>query len=484
MERTPMAAHLIDGEWESANDAGYEVVSPNDGALVGRGPMGGARECEAAIQAASKAFRQGAWASSPRLRAQVMLRQADNIEREAAGLADLLARETGKLIGVARAEVAASASEVRYYAGLARAIAGRTFEIEPGVHSNLYREPAGVVGIITPWNAPGILLVRSLAPALAAGCTVVLKPAAQSSLFHTALMRCFSDVPDLPAGVLNSFCEAGSDGAEHLVRSPGVDVVSFTGSSAVGKRIMEAAAGTLKRLNLELGGKAPGIVFEDCDPDRIAPLLAASGMILSGQQCTAMNRVLVHESRFEAVRDALAGALSALKVGPSLEDGVAVGPVIDPRSRDRIRALVAAHARDAVLVGTVPEDTPAGGAFIRPSLLGVTAMESPVVQEEFFGPVMNIEPFSSEEEAVERANGTRYGLSASVWTNDLDRANRVARALRAGTVWLNDHNKLFPEAETGGFRDSGYGRLHGMDGLAEFLSTKHVYHRHGCVGAA
>lgn len=482
MSELPLATNLIDGEWAAAG-AGYDIVSPNDGALVGHGPAGGVEECEAAIEAAAAAFRRGDWAASPRLRAQVMLRQADNIERDAEGLADLLARETGKLLDVARAEVAASASEVRYYAGLTRAIAGRTLEIEPGVHSHLYREAAGVAGIITPWNAPGILLVRSLAPALAAGCTAVLKPAPQSSLFHTRMVRCFADVPDLPAGVVNSFCEIGSAGGEHLVESPKVDVISFTGSSVVGKRIMASAAGTLKRLNLELGGKAPGIVFEDCDPERVAPQLAASGMILSGQQCTAMNRVLVHESRYDALRDALARVLGSLKVGNSLKKGVAVGPVIDLHNRDRILDLVASHADGAALVGVVPDDLPTGGTFVRPSLLAVTDMASAAIQEEFFGPVMNIEPFSTEAEAVERANGTRYGLSASVWTKDLDRAGRVARALRAGTVWLNDHNKLFPEAETGGFRDSGYGRLHGIDGLAEFLSTKHVFHRHGRIAA-
>jgi acyl-CoA reductase-like NAD-dependent aldehyde dehydrogenase len=283
----------------------------------------------------------------------------------------------------------------------------------------------------------------------------------------------------LPQGVLNSLCESGSEASEALVGSPGVDVISFTGSSAVGKRIMAAAAGTLKRLNLELGGKAPGIVFEDCDPEAIAPKLAASGMILSGQQCTAMNRVLVHESRFEAVKKALAAALAAMKVGSSLQGGNAIGPLIDTRNRDRIRDLVAAHADAAVLAGKTPDELPKKGAFVAPSLLGVTELGSAAIQEEFFGPVMNIESFTDEDDAVVRANATRYGLSASVWTHDLDRAHRVARRLRSGTVWLNDHNKLIPEAETGGVRESGYGRLHGMDGMSEFLSSKHVYHRFG-----
>ncbi len=476
------AAHYIDGEWVNAKDrSSFEVFSPNDGALVGIAPAGGAEESNAAIAAAREAFRRSDWAAAPRLRAEVLMRQADNIERDADALSRLLAAETGKLISSARAEVAGSVSELRFYAGLARTVSGRVAEIEPGVHSYLHREAAGVAAIITPWNAPGILLIRSLAPALAAGCTVVLKPAPQSSLFHTAITRCLVDVEALPRGVINSFCEAGSAGSEALVASPDVDVISFTGSSAVGKKIMAAASGTLKRLNLELGGKAAGIVFEDSDPEAVAQSLAAAGMILSGQQCTALNRVLVHESRYEALKKSLSGVLSAMKVGPGTDAQSAMGPLIDQANRDRISRLVEAHSADAVLRGAVPDDVPAGGAYISPSLLSVQDMDSPVVQEEFFGPVMNIEVFTDEEDAVERANGTRYGLAASVWTQDLARAHRVARALRSGTVWFNDHNKLFPEAETGGLRDSGFGRLHGRDGMDEFLYTKHVYHAFGRV---
>ena len=474
------AAHFIAGEWiETGAGPSFEIFSPNHGARVGAAPDGGADECAAAIAAAGEAFRRSDWAAAPRLRAEVLMRQADNIERDADALARLLAAETGKLIASARAEIAGSVSEMRFYAGLARTVSGRVAEIEPGVHSHLHREAAGVAGIITPWNAPAILLIRSLAPALAAGCTVVLKPAPQSSLFHTAITRCLVDVANLPRGVINSFCEAGSAGSQELVVSPDVDVISFTGSSAVGKKIMAAASGTLKRLNLELGGKASGVVFEDCDPETVAPQLAAAGMILSGQQCTAMNRVLVHESRFEELKKALSAALAAMKVGPGTDAQSTMGPLIDRASRDRISGLVETHSADAVLRGGVPADAPDGGAYISPSLLSVRDMASPAVQEEYFGPVMNIEPFTDEAEAIERANGTRYGLAASVWTHDLDRAHRVARALRSGTVWLNDHNKLFPEAETGGIRDSGYGRLHGRDGLDEFLYTKHVYHAFG-----
>jgi acyl-CoA reductase-like NAD-dependent aldehyde dehydrogenase len=240
----------------------------------------------------------------------------------------------------------------------------------------------------------------------------------------------------------------------------------------------------LKRLNLELGGKAPAVVFEDADIPAIASQLAAAGMVLSGQQCTALSRVLVHESRFNEMKKALEGALNAMRVGRSDDESSQIGPLIDMKSRDRVKNLVKEYADYGILVGGIPNGSLAKGAYLSPSLLAVEELDSPVVQEEFFGPVMNLERFRNEEEAVKKANATRYGLSASVWTKDLNRAHRVARALRAGTVWLNDHNKLFPEAETGGVRESGYGRLHGVEGLNEFLYTKHIYQRFGQVRGA
>ena len=478
--KSASGAHWINGEWiVSGGATQFEAISPVDGAVIGSAPEGGRETAEAAIAAARRAYSRSDWAHSPRVRADVLLKQAAAVEAHNTDLSRLLAMETGKLISVARLEIAAAASELRYYAGLARAIGGRMLEVEPGVYSHLVREPAGVVGVITPWNAPAILLVRSLGPALAAGCTVVLKPAPQSALFHTAFVRCLAEVAELPVGVLNSFCEQGSAGGECLVASPDVDVLSFTGSSAVGRRIMMAASGTLKRLNLELGGKAPALVFDDCDIDMIAPQLAAAGMILGGQQCTALSRILVHESCYDALAEALRKALGALPVGRSDDEFSKIGPLIDLRSRDRVHHLVETYAENALLKGGIPRGVPSKGAYLSPSLLAIEDLASPVIQEEIFGPVLTIERFRTEDEAVSKANATRYGLSASVWTHDLDRAYRVSRALRSGTVWLNDHNKLFPEAETGGHRDSGFGRLHGIDGLNEFLSTKHIYHRFG-----
>jgi acyl-CoA reductase-like NAD-dependent aldehyde dehydrogenase len=479
-----VAAHWIGSSWLSAGSTNVsDSVGPADGTLVGKVPHGGRAEAAAAIEAARTAFLETAWSQSPRLRAEVLFESADRIGAKAPMLADLLSRETGKLLKIARLELASTVSELRYYAGLVRAIAGRVIEMEPGIYSLLLREPAGVAGIIVPWNAPGILLVRSLAPALAAGCSVVVKPAFQSSLFHSEIMACLREVKGLPAGIVNSFCEAGSEGARELVRSPDVDVVSFTGSSAVGKAIMADAAPTLKRLNLELGGKAPAILFEDCDLDAIAPRIAAGAMILCGQQCTAINRILVHESRLDEAKAIFANALRAMKVGRIDAEDTQIGPLISAPARERIERLVeeARSLGKVVLHGRRPEGELAAGSFLRPSLLDIEAIDTPFVQEEFFGPVVNVEPFSDEADAVRRANATRYGLSASVWTRDLARAHRVARAVKSGTVWINEHNRLLPEVETGGRGDSGIGRLHGVEGLNEFLETKHVFQNHGSL---
>lgn len=482
--RKPLAAHHWIGGKPVIGAEAAPALNPATGERIGAIALGGAAECEAAIEAAKVAFERSGWVDDIQLRSEALYAAAELISARKEELARLLTAETGRLIHLSRAEIGFAVSETRFYAGLARNIFGRMIEPAPGIYSLLAREPAGVAGLIIPWNAPGILLIRSLAPALAAGCTVVVKSAPQSSLFHAQIMRCFVETGLLPDGVVNSFSEIGSAGAEALVRSPDVDVISFTGSSAVGKKIMAAASSTLKRLNLELGGKAPAIVLEDADIAACARKIAIAGMIRSGQQCTAINRVLVHESIYTRFSEALAAALSGLKVGLPTDETADIGPLIDLRSRDRILGLVAdAKARGkALLAGGIVEGLPAAGAFVAPSLLCEEEPSSPLVQEEFFGPVLNIERFGTDARAVELANCTRYGLSASVWTADFARAHRIARKLRSGTVWINEHNRLFVEVETGGFRESGFGRLHGVEGLSDFLATKHVFQPHGLLG--
>lgn len=477
------ALNLIDGRWQPALEGQWGIrLNPADGQPIGRYAASGLADAQAAVGAARRAFDQPTWAQAPRLRQMVMLRWADRLESQLDPLARLLTLENGKVLAQSRGEIAAAISEIRYYAGLARYMPGHVFEVEPGAFSTLLKEPAGVVGIIVPWNAPAVLLIRSLTPALAAGCTTVIKPAPQTALVTAALIDALHAVEGLPPGVVNLVSEEGHAVAAHLVEAREVDVISFTGSNSTGQRIMAAAAPTMKKLSLELGGKSACLVFEDADVDKVAPALAAAATIISGQQCTAARRVLVHARHFDAMKTRLAQALQALRVGPGLAEGMHIGPMIDAAAAAHVGARMqdAMDAADEVVLrGGAAGGALAQSAFLMPALVAHRDTHAFFVQEEIFGPLVVIERFEDEAEAIARANHSEFGLSASVWTHDGARAMRVARALRNGTVWINDHNKLFAEAETGGYRRSGLGRLHGYDALVDFQEIKHIYQQVG-----
>jgi acyl-CoA reductase-like NAD-dependent aldehyde dehydrogenase len=341
----------------------------------------------------------------------------------------------------------------------------------------IVREPIGVVAIMVPWNAPATLLIRSLGPVLAAGCTAVIKSAHQTSVVNQLVLECLTNVNQLPPGVVNTLTESGAAIGRAWCTDPDIDSISFTGSSATGKRIAEATAGTLKRLSLELGGKAPAIVLEDCDLDLAIPQIASGAMALSGQMCTAIARVLIHQSKFEQACSQLSKHLGNLRIGPGGDRASQLGPLIDVANRDRVLSLIEMGERAGRfhLRGGVPAHLPEKGAFLSPSLLEIASTSSLYVQDELFGPLVIAEVFHSDDEAIERSNATRYGLAASVWTANQRRAHHIARRLKSGTVWINAHNKLFAEAETGGYRESGYGRLHGVEGLNDFMESKHIY---------
>lgn len=474
------AKHFINGQWITCV-AGSEQLgnsyNPATGEVAARYSEGTAAEAQAAVAAAVHAFENTSWRRNPRLRAQVLLDFATKLEARREEVADWLVTLNGKLRREALGEINAGISELRYYAGMARNLVGHVLEVEPGCYSSMEREAAGVCAIILPWNAPVTLLVRSLAPALAAGCTVVIKPAYQTALVNSMVLECVSEDARVPAGVINSVIESGSEVSQYLCASPEVEVISFTGSSGVGKIIAQSTAPTLKRLSLELGGKAPAVVFDDVDMEKAIPGIVAGGLVMAGQQCTAIARVLVQDSIYQTFSQRLVEALKAVKVGPGNDPDSQMGCLIDVRNRDRISGLLdSAEATQKVLLrGRAPGGALARGAFIEPSLVEVEDLSSDFVQKELFGPLLVIERFADEDEAVHRSNATRYGLSASVWTTDANKSRRIAALLRTGTVWSNAHNRLFAEAETGGFRDSGYGRLHGVEGLNDFLQTKHYY---------
>jgi acyl-CoA reductase-like NAD-dependent aldehyde dehydrogenase len=475
--------HFIDGQWTAA-DRWTDSLDPANGELIGRFADGGETEAQAAVAAAARAFNDPQWAQNPRLRQQLLLEWAAGLKARQEPLAQLLTRENGKALAQSRGEIGGAISEILYYAGLARHNQGHMLEVAPGEFSSMLREPAGVAGLIIPWNAPAVLLVRALAPAIAAGCTVVIKPSPLTALFNAAMLEPLFALPGLPAGAVNLFAESGHAGAAHLVASPWVDVLSFTGSTATGQRIMRDAAATMKKLSLELGGKSCCLVFEDADIAAIAPKLAVAATIISGQQCTAARRVLVHASRFAEMKTALSAALGQIRLGNGLDPATNMGPLIDWQSRDNVERRIgeALDSCDEVLLaGGRPQGELGKGAFLAPSLIVHRDSSAFFCQEEIFGPLLVLESFEDEAEAVARANHTEFGLSASVWTEQGARAWRVARALRNGTVWLNDHNKLFAEAETGGYRKSGLGRLHGVDALLDFSELKHIYQNVGTL---
>src|SRR4051812_1280524 len=365
--------HLIGGEWvPSQSGRTAESVDPSNGRVLGRFADGGKAEAAAAIAGARSAFFNPAWSQNPRLRQDVMLAWAVRLDAKRDELARLLTLENGKAIGQARGEMMGAISEIRYYAGLTRHIPGHVLEVEPGIFSTMIREPAGVTGIIVPWNAPAVLLVRSLAPALAAGCTAVIKPAPQTTIFTAAMLRELGEVAALPNGVVNLVGETGHAIAEMLAASPQVDVLSFTGSTATGKKIMIAAAETMKKLSLELGGKSCCLVFPDADIAAVAPKLAAAATIISGQQCTAARRVLVHASRFQEMKEHLRAALSRIVIGPGLDPKTEMGPLIDVTTCDQIDRRIA-DAFDAcdevVLCGGRPGSGLEKGAFLTCSLV-------------------------------------------------------------------------------------------------------------------
>ncbi|MCS2607795.1 aldehyde dehydrogenase family protein [Halomonas dongshanensis] len=476
------ARHFIDGQW--CDDGRWaDSLDPANGELIGRFADGDEGTARAAVAAAVSAFAKPQWSQNPRLRQQVLLEWAAALQRRQDELATLLTRENGKALAQSRGEIAGAISEILYYAGLARHNPGHVLEVAPGEFSTMLREPAGVAALIIPWNAPAVLLVRALAPALAAGCTCVVKPAPQTTLFNAALLAPLLELPSLAPGVVNLFAECGHAGAAYLVATPLVDVLSFTGSTATGTRIMQDAAPTMKKLSLELGGKSCCLVLDDVDIASVALKIAAAATIISGQQCTAARRVLVHASRAAEMKQALTAALAEIRVGHGLDAATQMGPLIDRSARDGVeqRIALALDSCDEVLLAG---GRPAGldsGAFLTPTLITHHDSAAFFCQEEIFGPLLVLETFDSESEAVQRANHSEFGLSASVWTADGARAMRLARALRNGTVWINDHNKLFAEAETGGYRKSGLGRLHGYDALLDFTELKHVYQNVGSL---
>lgn len=471
------ALHWIDGAWidsevhkDSINPATYEVI--------GSYADGGLNEATSAIAAAKRALHSSPWKDDRALRAQVLHELANAFERHTDALVEILSTENGKVKAEAAFEVTMVPSKLRYYASLARTEYGRALEPKPGCLSVMLREPMGVAGIIAPWNSPVVLMIRSLAPALAAGCTVVIKMPGQTAQTNALISKIMSEVSALPQGVINLFSESAAEGAKWLIESPDVPVISFTGSTATGRAISEVGARRLKRFGLELGGKTPMIVFNDADLSVALPKLEKALTVFSGQFCMTGSRLLVQRGIAETLRAQLAARLVAVRVGPASEAESDMGPLIDKPNVERVdrivQAAIAAGAKVIVRGGPVVDGPLARGAFYRPTLLEVSDPNLDIVQKETFGPVLTLQVFDTEAEAIELANNSEYGLAASIWSRDVDRPLRVARRLEAGTVWINDWAVVYDEFEEGGYKQSGLGRLNGMAAMDDFIQYKHI----------
>ncbi len=468
------ARHWINGEWIGSSTVANSI-SPSTGEVLGQYSAGGRTEAASAIAAARNAFDNGTWAYDPQLRSRALLELADRLNERAEAIALTLSREMGKTLRDATWEATASPSTLRYNAGTALSQTGTSAEIAPGIFATSMREPIGVAGIIVPWNSPLALLVRALGPALAAGCTTAIKLPGQTALVNSLIAEAVAATGSLPKGVVNIFTEAGNEGAPLLVESPDVDVVNYTGSTKVGRQVAEKGAQTLKRVGLELGGKTPLVVFEDADIETVAPLVATALTKFNGEFCMTGSRVLVQRSVADAWRKRIAFLLERIAVGRADDLNSEMGPLIDRANVARIDRLVEdakRYARIIVRGGPIVDGRLASGAFYRPSMLETEALDVPLVQDEIFGPVLSFETFATEDEAIARANATIFGLAVAIFTKDLDRAQRVARAIKAGTVWTNAWGILNDAFEEGGFKYSGIGRARGLRAMEEFQEVK------------
>lgn len=479
--------HWIDGEFV-ATGTERAVINPADGETIGRYHDGGLAEAKKSIAAACRAFRETEWKNDGARRSAALGRLADAFEVRGDELAALISLENGKVAAEARFEVGMLAKTLRFQAGLAMQTFGRVLEAKPGSMSMVLREPIGVSGHIIPWNSPAVLFIRSLAPALAAGTTAVVKMPAQSALVATLMSEIIAGIGELPRGAVNIFTESGADGAKHLVNSPRVPAISFTGSTATGRAIAQAAAPHFKRLGLELGGKGPHLVFDDADLDAALPKIEKSLTVFAGQFCMTGGRVLVQRGVAELVRQRLIARLQAVRVGPASDPASGMGPLIDKSSVDRVEQMVQEAIVDGAQVllrgGPITEGPLERGAFYRPALLEIDDHAMHIAREEVFGPVQVLQVFDTEEEAVQLANDSEYGLSASIWSRDADRGMRVARQLETGLVSINDWINFGVQFEIGGVKGSGLGRMGGLGSIDGFLEYKQVGHVYRTAGAA
>ncbi|MBK8050644.1 MAG: gamma-aminobutyraldehyde dehydrogenase [Anaerolineales bacterium] len=470
---------FIDGKWVDTTGGGsMAVVNPATGETIGTVVDASAADVDRAVQAARKAFYDGRWSRlTPGERSTILWRLADLLEQNGERIGRVESMNAGKPFAqlTMAGDIPFAVDNLRFFAAAARDTHGmRAGEFSKGYTSMFRREPVGVVGQIAPWNYPLLMAVWKLGPALAAGCTVVLKPAPATPLSTLMLANLMAEA-GIPDGVVN-IVTGGNDTGQAIVEHPEVRMVSLTGSTGTGKKIMATASNSLKRVHLELGGKAPVIVFDDADLEVATAKASFAAICNTGQDCTAATRVYVERSRYADAVESLVEAMRGVKVGMPFDDATAMGPAISDVQRQRILGFIdRAKAGGAKVLtgGGVPKEFDAG-FFVEPTVIVEADQKAEIIQSEVFGPVLTISAFDSEAQALEYGNDVLYGLAASVFTQDVGRAMRIAQQLEFGTVWINDHIPLASEGPHGGFKQSGFGKDLSAEAVGDYQITKHV----------
>ena len=467
----------INGEWVAGETGkSFPVYDPSTEQVIAEVPDGNAKDVDRAVAAAKDAFENGSWASSTaQERGRVLFKLADAVRQNTAALAELECRNTGKPIVEAEYDMADVATCFEYYGGLATKISGQVNPVPDNALSLSLKEPVGVAGQIIPWNYPLLMAAWKLAPALAAGCTCVLKPAEQTPLTALELARHFESC-GLPAGVVNIITGFGESAGAPLVQHPDVNKIAFTGSAAVGKQIVKLAADTVKRVTLELGGKSPNIFFADADFEAAIDGALFGVFINQGEVCSAGSRILVQRPIYNRFVEAMAEKAKTIKLGPPLERETKMGPLVSKEQYDRVRSYLEIGKKEAKLAsGGDRPDGFAKGYYVSPTIFYDVDNSACIAREEIFGPVASVIPFDNEADAIRIANDSPYGLAAAVWTRDIFKAFRTVKKIRAGIVWVNHMQPTYVEAPWGGFKQSGFGRELGPWGMEEYLETKLVH---------
>ncbi|MFL9942319.1 aldehyde dehydrogenase family protein [Paraburkholderia graminis] len=469
---------LIGGEWvDAVSGRRFTTSDPATEQILAEVAEADSADIDRAVIAARKAFESSTWSGiSPHTRARYLLRIADTIEQHAEELAVLETLDMGSPVAASLGRVGAAADLFRYYAGWVTKIHGTTSPTDDSRFIYMLREPMGVCALINAWNVPIVMAASKLGPALACGNTAILKPAEQAPLSTVRLAELIHEL-GLPPGVVNVVPGFGATAGAAMSAHPDIDKIAFTGSTGVGKQILQASAGNMKKVTLELGGKSPNIIFPDADLDRAVDAAVIAFCRNSGQICSAGTRLFVHESLHDEIAQRISAIASQYRIGSPLRQDTQMGPLVSQRQMERVLSYVDSGKSDGARLNTGGQRVGDVGYFVQPTVFSNVSNDMRIAQEEIFGPVLSIIPFRDEEDAVLKGNDTLYGLAAAVWTRDIGRAHRIARALKSGRVWINTYAETDAVMSIGGYKQSGYGREMGAESIEAYTQTKSVLMR-------